>query len=112
MITIISYAMPIIRGQVAAPEMAQRFEKWAFWLMATGMVTITLALTGAGVLQVWLQRMAEEPMSFMATQDSIAFFYWLRLAAGVVFTAGLLVYVASFFVGQKEAAPIASTETA
>lgn len=101
-ITIISYAMPIIRGQVAAPEITQRFEKWSFWLMASGMVTITLALTGAGVLQVWLQRMAEEPMSFMATQESIAFFYWLRLAAGFVFTIGLLVYVASFFVGQKE----------
>ncbi len=101
-ITIISYAMPIIRGQVAAPEITQRFEKWSFWLMASGMVTITLALTGAGVLQVWLQRMAEESMSFMATQESIAFFYWLRLAAGFVFTIGLLVYVASFFVGQKE----------
>ncbi len=101
-ITIISYAMPIIRGQAAAPEITQRFEKWSFWLMASGMVTITLALTGAGILQVWLQRMAEEPMSFMATQDSITFFYWLRLAAGLVFTTGLFVYVASFFVGQKE----------
>ncbi len=102
--TIISYAMPIIRGQVAGSETTQRWEKWAFWLMASSMVTITLALTGAGVLQVWLQRMAEDPMSFMATQDSIAFFYWLRLAAGIVFTIGLLVYVASFFVGQKEPA--------
>jgi len=101
--TIISYAMPIIRGQAAAPAAAQRLEKWSFWLLASSMVTITLALTGAGVLQVWLQRMAEEPMSFMATQDSIAFFYWLRLAAGFVFTAGLFVYVASFFVGQKSA---------
>ncbi len=109
-ITIISYAMPIIRGQVAAPEITQRFEKWSFWLMASGMVTITLALTGAGVLQVWLQRMAEEPMSFMATQESIAFFYWLRLAAGVVFTIGLLVYVASFFVGQKESKSTAVSE--
>ncbi len=100
---IISYAMPIIRGHAAAPAVAQRFEKWSFWLMASSMVTITLALTGAGILQVWLQRMAEDPMSFMATQDSIAIFYWIRLVAGVVFTCGLFVYVASFFVGYKAA---------
>lgn len=101
--TIISYAMPILRGQVAASAAAQRMEKWSFWLMAIGMVTITLALTGAGVLQVWLQRMAEDPMSFMVTQDNIAFFYWIRLAAGVVFFAGLVAYVMSFFVKDKTA---------
>ena len=100
-LTIISYAMPILRGQGnAAPAGAQRVEKWAFWLMTVSMVVITLALTGAGVLQVWLQRMAEEPMSFMDTQDSIAFFYWLREAAGVGFLIGLVLYVYSFFAGK------------
>ncbi|HEB98850.1 MAG TPA: nitric-oxide reductase large subunit, partial [Thiotrichales bacterium] len=79
---------------------AQRVEKWAFWLMTVSMVVITLALTGAGVLQVWLQRMAEEPMSFMDTQDSITFFYWLREAAGVGFLIGLVLYVYSFFAGK------------
>jgi len=100
-LTIISYAMPILRGQGnAASAGAQRVEKWAFWLMTLSMVVITLALTGAGVLQVWLQRMAEEPLSFMTTQDSIAFFYWLREAAGVVFLVGLVLYVYSFFAGK------------
>ncbi|VAW97074.1 Nitric-oxide reductase subunit B [hydrothermal vent metagenome] len=100
-LTIISYAMPILRGQGnAAPAGAQRMEKWAFWLMTLSMVVITLALTGAGVLQIWLQRMAEEPMSFMATQDSIVFFYWLREAAGVSFLIGLVLYVYSFFTGK------------
>ena len=100
-LTIISYAMPILRGQGnAAPAGAQRVEKWAFWLMTVSMVVITLALTGAGVLQVWLQRMAEEPMSFMDTQDSITFFYWLREAAGVGFLIGLVLYVYSFFAGK------------
>ncbi len=100
-LTIISYAMPILRGQGnAASAGAQRVEKWAFWLMTVSMVVITLALTGAGVLQIWLQRMAEEPMSFMATQDSITFFYWLREAAGLGFLIGLVLYVYSFFVGK------------
>ncbi len=111
-LTIISYAMPILRGQGnAAPERAQRVEKWAFWLMTVSMVVITLALTGAGVLQVWLQRMAEEPMSFMATQDSIAFFYWLREAAGVGFLIGLVLYVYSFFAGKATVPAVAPAKS-
>ena len=40
-------------------------------------------------------------------QDQIALFYWLRLIAGVVFTAGLGVYIASFFVGREEPEAVA-----
>jgi nitric oxide reductase subunit B len=58
-----------------------------------------LALTGAGVLQVWLQRMSSNPMGFMATQDQLAFFYWIRVGGGVIFLLGLLTYLASFFIG-------------
>jgi nitric oxide reductase large subunit len=53
---------------------------WAFWLMTIAMVFITLFLTAAGILQVWLQRVSATPMSFMATQDQVAMFYWLREA--------------------------------
>jgi hypothetical protein len=41
-------------------------------------------------------------MGFMATQDQLAFFYWLRLAGGVGFLLGLLTYLSSFFVGANE----------
>ena len=68
--------------------------------MTIGMGVMVLALTGAGILQVWLQRMPTEgAMSFMATQDQLRFFYWLRVAGGVVFLLGLLTYLYSFFVG-------------
>jgi nitric oxide reductase subunit B len=102
-LTIISYAMPLIRGRNAAnPPKAQMLEMWAFWLMTIAMVFITLFLTGAGILQVYMQRMGENPESFMAVQDNIALFYWLREGAGLVFFAGLIVYVASFFIGHDE----------
>jgi len=65
------------------------------------MVFITFFLTGAGVLQVWLQRMGDSPQSFMAVQEQIAPFYWMREIAGLVFVIGLIVYVTSFFVGGK-----------
>lgn len=72
-ITIISYAMPIIRGREAAPRRAQNLEMWSFWIMTIGMGVMVLALTGAGVLQVWLQRLPTSgAMGFMATQDQLA----------------------------------------
>lgn len=101
--TMISYTMPLMHGRQANSNKAQVVEMWSFWLMTVSMVFITLFLTAAGVLQVWLQRVATAPLSFMATQDQIAIFYWLRLASGVVFMIGLGLYIFSFFVGGDKA---------
>ena len=101
-LTIISYAMPIMRGRKANPMRAQVVEMWSFWLMTVGMVFITLFLTGAGILQVYLQRLTDTPLPFMVVQDKIAIFYWLREAAGIVFLIGLIVYLVSFFVKGEE----------
>jgi nitric oxide reductase subunit B len=99
-IAMISYAMPVLRGREANPRRAQAWEMWSFWIMTIGMAVMVLALTAAGVLQVWLQRLPTEgAMPFMATQDQLAFFYWTRVAGGTMFLLGLLAYLASFFVG-------------
>ena len=94
-LTIISYAMPILRGREANSPQAQRLEKWGFWLMTISISLITLFLTAAGILQVWLQRIGTQ--SFMAAQEQISFFYWLREYAGLMFLAGLIVYLYSLF---------------
>ena len=104
-LTIISYAMPQLRGRVANSQRAQVWEMWSFWLMTVSMVFITLFLTAAGILQIWLQRISSTPMGFMATQDQVALFYWAREGAGVVFLIGLLVYLTSFFIGGKHEMP-------
>ena len=102
--SIISYSMPILRGREAAnSKKSQVVEMWSFWLMTVAMVFITLFLTGAGILQTWLQRIGDNPLSFMETQDKIAVFYWMREVSGVIFLIGLLLYVISFFVGGEEA---------
>ncbi len=101
-LTIISYAMPLLRGQAAANNpRSQVVEMWSFWLMTISMVFITLFLTGAGILQVYLQRATETPLPFMIVQDKIALFYWLRELTGLVFLIGLILYVVSFFVKEK-----------
>lgn len=97
--TVVSYAMPRLRGIGEAPSnKAQVMEMWGFWLMTVSMVFITLFLTGAGVVEVWLRRIPEDgaAMSFMATQDQLMLFYWLRFIAGVGFLVGLVCYLMSF----------------
>jgi len=102
-LTMISYAMPLLRGRKAASSnKSQVMEMWSFWLMTVSMVFITLFLTAAGVLQTYLQRYTDEPLPFMVVQDKIEIFYWMREAAGIVFLIGLFVYIASFFVGQND----------
>jgi nitric oxide reductase subunit B len=108
--TMISYTMPLLRGRVANSNKAQVVEMWSFWLMTVSMVFITLFLTAAGILQVWLQRMSDTPMSFMATQDQLMIFYWLRLGAGLIFLIGLIIYIISFFI-KGEAETVALDKT-
>lgn len=98
----ISYAMPILRGRAANSNKSQVLEMWSFWLMTVAMVFITLFLTAAGILQVWLQRVSDAPLPFMVAQEKIALFYWMREWAGVMFLIGLILYIASFFYGGQE----------
>jgi nitric oxide reductase subunit B len=102
-ITMISYAWPLMHGREANSMRAQVWEMWSFWLMSVSMVFITLFLTGAGILQVYLQRFTDVPQQFMVAQEKLALFYWLRELAGLIFFIGLVVYVVSFFVAARDA---------
>ena len=99
----ISYTMPIIHGREANSNRSQVMEMCGFWLMTVSMVFITLFLTGAGIVQVWLQRYSDTPMNFMMTQDKIVIFYYLRLISGFTFLFGVIAYVWSFFIGNDKA---------
>ena len=96
-LTMISYAMPLLRGRSANSGPAQIMEMWSFWLMTVSIVFITLFLTAAGILQIWLQRMGNNPLSFMDTQSQVMLFYWLREITGFIFLLGLVLYIWSFF---------------
>jgi len=102
-LTLISYAMPILRGRsVANSPLSQVIEIWSFWLMSVSMIFVTLFITAAGMMQIYLQRVSQTPMSFMEVQDKIVIFYWLREIAGLIFFIGLIVYIASFFISGKK----------
>lgn len=95
---IISYAMPLLRGRTANSVKAQRWEMTGFWTMVISMMGITLALTGAGLVTMFTQRMGANPSSFMEVAESSRAFFWIREFAGCGFLIGLLAYLTSFFI--------------
>jgi len=101
--TIVSYAMPIMRGRMHGNGVkAQAVERKSFWMMVIGMLGLTAALTVAGGIQVVLQRMGgAESLSFMATQAEIVPVYMVRLGFGLLTVSGLFLYFYSFFVKEE-----------
>ena len=101
-LSMISYAMPILRDRFNNSELAQVCEMWSFWLMTTAMTFMALFISAAGILQVYLQRAIDNPLSFMIVQEKIAVFYWMRVIAGLIFLIGFIVYIVSFFFKYEE----------
>jgi len=66
------------------------------------MVVITVFLTVAGFVQTYLQRYSDEPQPFMAVQEQLTTYYWMREIAGGFFLIGLLLFIYSFFAKGKE----------
>ncbi|HLD22666.1 MAG TPA: cbb3-type cytochrome c oxidase subunit I [Sulfuricurvum sp.] len=103
--TVISYAMPILRGRPHGngPK-SQKVELTSFWMMVIGMIGLTLALTAAGVIQIEMQRLPDSAhaIGFMETQAAISSVYAVRLAFGVMVLLGLLTYFYSFFVKEEK----------
>ncbi|MDH4226581.1 MAG: cbb3-type cytochrome c oxidase subunit I [Deltaproteobacteria bacterium] len=92
-----SYAVPQIRN---AQITNQKAEIFAFWTMVVSMIFMALALTGAGIVQSYLQRVLG--MSYMETQSHMSVFYGIRLFFGVTFLLGLVVYLYDFFtIGKR-----------
>jgi len=101
--TVISYAMPILRGRPYGNcEAAQKLELKSFWMMNIGMLGLTLALSAAGLVQIFDQRVGTELISFMESQESINGIYMIRLGFGLLVLTGLFTYFSSFFVKEPE----------
>ncbi len=100
--TMISYAMPIFRGRPHGngPK-AQAVELKSFWMMNIGMVGLTLALTAAGIVQIFDQRVGTELVGFMESQASLSGVYTIRALFGGLVFLGLITYIASFFVKEE-----------
>jgi nitric oxide reductase subunit B len=99
--TMISYAMPILRGRPHGnSKRAQKVELLSFWMMNIGMIGLTLALSAAGLVQIFDQRVGTDLIGFMESQESINGIYMIRAGFGLLVFTGLLTYFYSFFVKE------------
>ncbi|MBV1863046.1 MAG: cbb3-type cytochrome c oxidase subunit I [Rhodobacteraceae bacterium] len=96
-IAIMSYALPILKNR---DPYNQVLNMASFWLMSGGMVFMTFVLTFAGTVQTHLQRVNGE--DFMAVQDQLQIFYWMRFGAGVAVVLGVFLFIYAMLVPRKE----------
>jgi nitric oxide reductase subunit B len=100
--TVVSYAMPILRGRPHGNSLkAQKVELISFWMMNIGMMGLTLALSAAGIVQIIDSRVGTELLGFMESAESISGIFMVRGLFGLLVFLGLLVYFASFFVKEE-----------
>ncbi len=83
-----TYALPQLRS---VQPYNQILNMWSFWVMTASMAFMTFTLTFAGVLQTHLQRVVG--MGYMEIQQQLDLFYWMRLLSGIVFVAGVFLYI-------------------
>ncbi len=100
--TVVSYAMPILRGRPHGNcKKAQKVELSSFWMMNIGMMGLTLALSAAGIVQIMDSRVGTELIGFMESAESISSIFILRAGFGLLVFLGLLTYFYSFFVKEE-----------
>ncbi|WP_406857820.1 cbb3-type cytochrome c oxidase subunit I [Alsobacter sp. KACC 23698] len=86
-LAMMAYAFPALKG---LGVYNQKLSVASFWLMCGGMAVMTLALTAAGAMQVYLQRILGE--TYMDVQDGLAVYYWIRLACGLAVVVAALMF--------------------
>lgn len=76
---------------------------WSFWMMTSAIFFMTFTLTFAGVVQVHLQRVMGT--NYMAVQQQLELFYWMRLGAGLVVVIGAFIFIYSALGPAKREEP-------
>jgi nitric oxide reductase subunit B len=95
------YMLPDMTGR---HEFRQRRGRLAFWVMVIGMGTMSAVLFGAGIVQVYLQRMLGMDFTTVKTQFLSFWMFW-RFIAALFFAAGVGIFIVDFFslpVSQKK----------
>ncbi len=69
--------------------------------MNIGMMGLTLALSVAGLVQIFDSRVGTDLIGFMESAESISSIFMIRAGFGVLVLLGLLTYFYSFFVKEE-----------
>jgi nitric oxide reductase subunit B len=93
-LAMMSYALPALTGRSEeSRETAAGF--WAFWLQVGGMFGMTMAFAAAGLTQTYLERILG--VGYLETQLKLQVHFLMLVATGVLFVAGVALYLWDFF---------------
>jgi nitric oxide reductase subunit B len=105
--SMIYITLPAIRG-VKAFNASRAFQ--AFWWMTISMIFIVLTITGAGMVQVYMERLMG--LDYVAVKANYNMWFWiLRAIFGVGFLVGVAIFVIDFFRLGREPAPAVTAAT-
>lgn len=92
-LAMIYITLPYIRG-VSEFNSSRAYQ--AFWWMTISMSFITLTLTGAGMVQVYMERLMG--LDYVAVKNTYNLWFWIwRAVFGVCFLVGVLIFVKDYF---------------
>jgi nitric oxide reductase subunit B len=99
-IAMIYVTLPAIRG-IKEYDPSRAYA--AFWWMTVSMVFITMTLTGAGMVQVYMERLMG--LDYEAVKSSYNIWFWVfRAIFGVGFLVGVGIFVVDYFTLRERAA--------
>ncbi len=93
-LAVITYALPAMTGHEES-ERESKVGLWAFWLQVGGMFGMTMAFAAAGISQTYLERILG--FGYLETQSKIQVHFLMLLATGMLFTAGVALFLWDFF---------------
>jgi nitric oxide reductase subunit B len=80
----------------------------SFWWMTISMVFIVLTITGAGMVQVYMERLMG--LDYEAVKVNFNMWFWIiRAIFGVGFLVGVSIFAYDFFTLGKEPVPALQT---
>lgn len=106
-LSMIYVTLPAIRG-VKGYNQSRAF--LSFWWMTISMIFIVLTITGAGMVQTYMERLMG--LDYVAVKTTYNMWFWiLRAIFGVGFLIGVGIFVKDYFKLGKEPAPAVSPAT-
>jgi nitric oxide reductase subunit B len=103
--SMIYVTLPAIRG---VKEYNPSRAYLSFWWMTISMVFIVLTITGAGMVQTYMERLIG--LDYVAVKANYNLWFWiLRAIFGVGFLVGVLIFIVDYFKLGKEPAPSLKT---
>ncbi|MGE5230372.1 MAG: cbb3-type cytochrome c oxidase subunit I [Deltaproteobacteria bacterium] len=93
-LAMVTYAAPDLFGY--EPEQRETpAGLWAFWLQVGGMFGMTMAFAAAGITQTYLERILG--LGYLETQAKIRVHFLMLVVTGILFTAGVGLFLYDFF---------------